>query len=316
MKPEAPLVKPPVLRRGDCVGLVAPSSPFQQDALKAGIRFLEDEGFLVRHLPDLLVRRKGFLAGGDHERAYELQKMFEDPEVGAVFAVRGGYGAQRILDKLDGALIRSSPKIFLGYSDATCLLTFFLQTARLVCFHGPFANEMGSLSDVTRDCLLRLLTRPEPLGQMPLGEIRWIRKGLARGPIVGGNLSLLCSTLGTAWELETNGRILLLEDRGEKPYQVDRMLVQLKQAGKLSSIAGLLFGEFKGDETDEREGGGEEAMEEVLRENARGLSVPVACGLPLGHGQHNVPLPLGVLAEIDGSKGRVSVLETAVRPRE
>ena len=185
-----------------------------------------------------------------------------------------------------------------------------------VCFHGPFVNEMGSLSDITRDCLLRLLTRPEPLGPMPLGELGWIREGRVRGPIVGGNLSLLCSTLGTAWELETAGRILFLEDRGEKPYKVDRMLVQLKQAGKLSSIVGLLFGEFKGDETDERKGGGEEAMEEVLRENARGLGVPVACGLPLGHGHHNVPLPLGVLAEIDGSEGRVSVLEPAVRPRE
>jgi muramoyltetrapeptide carboxypeptidase len=242
--------------------------------------------------------------------------MFEDPEVRAVFAVRGGYGAQRILDKLDGALVRSNPKVFLGYSDATCLLTFFLQTARLVCFHGPFVNEMASLSDVTRDCLLRLLTQPEPLGQMPLGEIGWIRRGLARGSIVGGNLSLLCSTLGTAWELETNGKILFLEDRGEKPYKVDRMLVQLRQTGKLSSIAGLLFGEFQGDETEERKGGGKEAMEEVLHENTRGLNVPVACGLPVGHGEHNVPLPLGVLAEIDGSQGRVSVLESAVELRE
>ena len=316
MKPEDPLVKPPVLRQGDCIGLVAPSSPFQQDALQAGIRFLRDEGFLVRHLPDLLERRRGFLAGGDQERTDELQKMFEDPEVKAVFAVRGGYGAQRILDRLDGALIRNHPKVFLGYSDVTCLLTFFLQTARLVCFHGPLVNEMGSLSDVTRDCLLRLLTQTEPLGPMPLGELRWIRKGLARGPIVGGNLSLLCSTLGTAWELETAGRILLLEDRGEKPYKVDRMLVQLSQAGKLSSITGLLLGEFQGDRTDGREGDEKDAMEEVLRENARGLGVPVACGLPLGHGKHNVPLPLGVLAEIDGSEGRVSILEPAVGPRE
>jgi len=316
MKPEDPLVKPPVLRQGDCVGLVAPSSPFEQSAFKAGIRFLRDEGFQARQLPDLLERRQGFLAGGDQERADEFHRMFEDPEVRAVFAVRGGYGAQRILDRLDGALIRGNPKIFMGYSDATCLLTFLLQTARLVCFHGPFVNEMGSLSDVTRNCLFRLLTRPEPLGPMPLGELRWIRKGLSRGPVVGGNLSLLCSTLGTAWELETAGRILFLEDRGEKPYKVDRMLVQLRQAGKLSSIAGLLLGEFQGEKADERKGSEGKTVEEVLRENAKGLDVPVACGLPLGHGEHNVPLPLGVVAEIDGSQGRVSILEAAVRPRE
>jgi muramoyltetrapeptide carboxypeptidase len=316
MRPEDPLVKPPVLKTGDCVGLVAPSSPFQQDALEAGVRFLRDQGFLVRHLPDLLSRRKGFLAGGDDERADEIQKMFEDPEVQAVFAVRGGYGAQRILGKLDADLIRRHPKIFLGYSDATCLLTFLLQAAGLVCFHGPLVNEMGSLSEVTRTCLIRLLTCAEPLGPLPVGDLRWIRKGVARGPIVGGNLSLLCSTLGTAWELETDARILVLEDRGEKPYRVDRMLLQLKQAGKLSSVAGLLFGEFQGERTDEPQERDKEAMDEVLNENTKGMGVPVACGIPLGHGKHNVPVPLGVLAEMDGTEGRISILESAVGPRE
>lgn len=315
MRPEDELLKPPVLSRGDCVGLVAPSSPFLQDALESGIRFLRKEGFRVRHLPDLMSRKKGFLAGADDERAREIQEMFEDPEVRAVFAVRGGYGAQRILDRLDAASIRRHPKIFLGYSDATCLLTFFLQAARLVCFHGPFVNEMGSLSDVTRRWLIQVLTTAEALGPMPVGKLRWVRKGLARGPIVGGNLSLLCSTLGTAWELETAGRILFLEDRGEKPYRVDRMLVQLKQAGKFSSIAGLLFGEFQGNEAVGIEDRDRDAMDEVLTENTRDLCVPVAHGLPLGHGRHNVPLPLGVVAEIDGTEERVSILEPALRPQ-
>ena len=316
MGPEDAFVKPPALRKGDCIGLVAPSSPFQQEALEAGIRFLEDEGFHVKHRPDLRERRTGFLAGGDQERADELHGMFEDPGVNAVFVVRGGYGAQRILDRLDPDLIRDHPKIFLGYSDATCLLIFLLQTARMVCFHGPVVNEMGTLSDVTRDCLLRLLTKGEPLGPIPAGDIRWIRTGLARAPIVGGNLSLLCSTLGTPWELETAGRILFLEDRGEKPYRVDRMLVQLRQAGKLSSIAGLLFGEFQGSRTREQGRHEKEAMDEVLEGNTKDLGVPVACGLPVGHGEHNVPLPLGVPAEIDGREGRVSFLEPAVKLQE
>lgn len=316
MGSEEAFAKPPVLRKGDRVGLVAPSSPFQQEALEAGIRFLQAEGFVVRHRSDLLERRKGFLAGEDQHRAEEIQGMFEDPQVHAVFVVRGGYGAQRILGMLDPGLIRRHPKVFLGYSDATCLLTFLLQRVRLVCFHGPLVNEMGTLSDVTRDCLLRLLTRDEPLGPIPAEDIRWIRTGLARAPIVGGNLSLLCSTLGTPWELETRGNILLLEDRGEKPYRVDRMLVQLRQAGKFSSIAGLLFGEFQGTRTGEHEEYERQAMDRVLEENTKDLGVPVACGLPVGHGRHNVPLPLGVPAEIDGGEGRISILEPAVKLRE
>ncbi len=316
MGPEDAFVKPPALRKGDCVGLVAPSSPFQQDAFEAGIRFLEDEGFHVKHRPGLPERRKGFLAGEDRERADEIQGMFEDPGVNAIFVVRGGYGAQRILDRLDPDLIREHPKIFLGYSDVTCLLTFLLQRAHLVCFHGPVVNEMGMLSDVTRDCLLRLLTKGVPLGPIPAGDIRWIRTGLARAPIVGGNLTLVCSTLGTPWELETAGRILFLEDRGEKPYRVDRMLVQLRQAGKLSSIAGLLFGGFQGSRTGEQDSHEKEVMDEVLEGNTKDLGVPVACGLPVGHGEHNVTLPLGVSVEIDGREGLVSVLEPAVKLQE
>ncbi len=316
MAAENTFAKPPMLRKGDLVGLVAPSSPFEPEALESGIRFLESEGFRVKHQPDLLERRKGFLAGGDRERADEIQRMFEDPEVAAVFVVRGGYGAQRILDQLDPSLFRANPKIFLGYSDATCLLAFLLQAAGLVCFHGPVVNEMGKLSDTTRDCLLRLLTQAEPMGPIPAGDLRWIRPGQARAPIVGGNLSLICSTLGTPWEVETTGRILLLEDRGEKPYQVDRMLLQLRQAGKLSSIAGLLFGEFMARRLGEPEGHHREGMDAVLEENTRDLGVPVVCGLPVGHGEHNVPLPLGVAAEIDGREGVVSILEPAVKLHE
>ena len=127
---------------------------------------------------------------------------------------------------------------------------------------------------------------------------------------------MLCSTLGTDWELETEGKILFLEDRGEKPYRVDRMLLQLRQAGKLSCVAGLLFGEFQGEKAADMAERERESMDEVLKENTEGLGVPVACGLPLGHGKHNVAVPLGVLAEIDGTAGRVSILESAVGLRE
>ncbi len=291
------------------MGLVAPSSPFDLPSWEAGVRFLQGEGFRVKYLPGLAERRRGFLAGEDGQRAEEIRAMFLDPEVRAIFAVRGGYGAQRILGALDPETARSHPKIFMGYSDVSCLLAFFLQESGLVTFHGPVVSEMADLSPLTREFLFRLLCRPEPLGSIPLDGVEWIRPGRAAGPLVGGNLSLVCSTLGTPWEVVTEGRILFLEDRGEKPYRVDRMLVQLRQAGRLGSAAAILFGSFLPEER-------KKEMEEVLRENTRGLGIPVAMGMPVGHGIHNIPLPLGILAEVDGRRNRFSVLEAAVGPRE
>lgn len=306
--------RPVVLRSGDCIGLIAPSSPFEGDAAKAGIRFLEAKGFRVRHLSGFFNRRKGFLAGEDEQRAEEVRLMFEDPEVKAIFVVRGGYGALRILERLDPEVVTSNPKIFMGYSDVTCLLLFLLEACGLVCFHGPLVNEMGSLTALTERYLLRILTEPEPLGTVPLVDSKWIHKGVAKGRLIGGNLSTLCSTLGTPWEVRTEDRILFLEDRGEKPYRIDRMLVQLKQAGKLSSIRGLLFGSMI-TERHARYGSGDEAvMNEVLFENTKDLGVPVLCGLPVGHGKENIPLPMGVLAELNGEKNRFAVLEAAGKP--
>ena len=311
MKSEGIIEKPAVLKNGDCIGLIAPSSPFEEDAPKAGIRFLESQGFRVRYLPGMFNRRKGFLAGEDEQRAEEVRLMFDDPDVKAIFVARGGYGALRILDKLDPEAMGRNPKIFMGYSDVTCLLLFLLDRCRFVCFHGPFVNEMGSLSALTESCLLRILTRPESFGPLPLSGSTWIRTGVTRGTLVGGNLSTLCSTLGTPWEVKTEGRILFLEDRGEKPYRIDRMLVQLRQAGKLSSVAGLLFGDMLPGNDAQGRAADKDRMNEVLFENTKDLGVPVLSGLPVGHGEDNIPLPLGVLAELNGKENRFSILEAA-----
>jgi len=308
--------KPRALGDGDWVGLIAPSSPFNKDDLFKGIEFLKSLGLRVRYQPTLLDRKKGFLAGDDLERSEELQLMFQDPEIRAVFTVRGGYGAQRILEIIDPEILRKNPKIFMGYSDATCLLSFLLDRCGLICFHGPMAYEMGSVSQLTRCYLERALMNPEPLDSIPLENELWIKKGVARAPLIGGNLSLMCSTLGTPWEINTAGRLLFLEDRGEMPYRIDRMLVQMKQAGKFSSIAGLLFGDMLGDKGPEFPVRKEEEIKEVLYENTRDLGVPVVLGLPVGHGKENIPLPLGVLGELNGKENRFSILEAALRPRE
>ena len=310
------LVKPPALRKGDLIGVVAPSSPFDPRRLLTGIRFLQARGMAVRCLPGLFKRRKGFLAGEDAHRAEELRLMFEDPEVKGVFTARGGYGAQRLLDRLDPEVIRRNPKIFLGYSDVSCLHFFLLDKCGLVSFHGPLVIEMGALSRWTELRLFRALTRPEPPGDLSLPDARWIRKGVVRGPLVGGNLTILCSSLGTPWEPETEGRVVLLEDRGEKPYRIDRMLVQLRQAGKLSCAAAVVFGDLltgKDGGTPRRE---KRILEEVIHENTRSLGVPVVCGLPVGHGRRNLTLPLGVRVEVNGRRNRFRLLESGVSPRE
>jgi muramoyltetrapeptide carboxypeptidase len=309
------IVKPPALKRGDLVAVVAPSSPSEQGRLLAGIRHLQAKRFRVRYLPDLLHRRRRFLAGDDEERAEELRLMFEDPEVRAIFVARGGYGAQRLLDRLDPQVIRRNAKIFLGYSDVTALLFFMVERCGLVCFHGPLVTEMSTLSPWTERVLFRALTSPEPAREVPLARSGWIRKGIARGKLVGGNLSTLCATLGTPHEPDTSGKILFLEDRGEKPYRIDRMLVQLKQSGKLAGAAAVLLGDLIPGATAEEADRDDTILREVLFDNLRDLGVPVASGLPAGHGRRNLTLPLGVSVEVDAGRNRLVFLESGVNPR-
>lgn len=296
--------------------MVAPSSPFSEEYLRQGIRFLEAHGFEVCYQPRGMERRQGFLAGGDRERAQEFMDRFEDPGVDAVFAVRGGYGAQRLVDLLDPERIASAPKLFLGYSDATVLIDFLVQRCRVACLHGPLATEMGSLPALTERFLLRALTSPLPMGSYPLEGVRWIRRGQASGPLTGGNLTVLCSSLGTRWEVETEGRILFLEDSGEKPYRIDRMLVHMRQSGKFSGVAGVVFGDVLTARDRGASSADRETMFQVLFENTQDLGVPVLCGLPAGHGPENLTLPMGVRASMGQGEGGFDVIEAAVSPWE
>ncbi len=317
-----PPIKPRVLRPGDTVGLVAPASYtfdlWQLDDAFARVEALGLQPKFGKHVRG----RRGFLSGTDDERLEDLHSMFADRGVAAIFALQGGYGTPRLLDRLDYDLIRRNPKILLGYSDITGLHLAIGKKAGLVTFHGP--NMVGALPPRTLELLKKALFVPEPIGEVtnpaepdPLNvefPLRTVAPGVARGRIVGGNLTLVSATMGTPYEIETKDRIVFLEDTGEAPYRIDRMLVQLRLAGKLQQAAGIVFG------TCTDCGPGKSSFElslslsEVLEEQLGSLGKPVLAGLVFGHTKEKAILPIGVEAELDASAHRVTVTEAATLP--
>ncbi|HVV01550.1 MAG TPA: LD-carboxypeptidase, partial [Verrucomicrobiae bacterium] len=248
-------IKPSRLRIGDTVGIVAPSSaPPDPKAIDKSVAALEKLGFKPL-LAKNARKRWGFLAGTDRERASDLMSMFTNRNVNAIICVRGGYGSARLLPLLDYDVIRKNPKIFIGYSDITSLHCAFLEKADLISFHGPMLNSdfiKPSMPAFTLESFLRVLMHPQPAGSIRTGA-GWhktppeeqpaaIRKGLATGRLIGGNISIICASLGTPYQPSFNGRILFFEDLDEVPYRFDRMLTQLLNAGVLRGIVGVAVG--------------------------------------------------------------------------
>jgi muramoyltetrapeptide carboxypeptidase len=322
-----PLIKPERLNFGDTVAIVAPASPPPDPAnIDRGIAGLEELGFKVR-LPPNLRRRWGFLAGTDRERAGDLMKMFVDPEVKAIFCLRGGYGAGRLLSRLDYRMVRRNPKIFVGYSDITALHCALQTHAGLVTFHGPMANSdlaKPKLPEFVLQGLLRTLMNVSAPGSICQGlehkEVIVLRGGKASGPLLGGNLSLLCTTMGTPYQPRFKGRILVLEDVDEVPFRFDRMLTHMLNAGVLQEVAGIAVGinancgeRKKAEDGNPKKPEYRQTVEDVLKERLRPLGVPIVIGLPFGHISEIATLPLGVRATLDGNKGDLLVTEAAVR---
>jgi muramoyltetrapeptide carboxypeptidase len=300
--------KPPRLRRGDLIGVISPAAAVQAEPLRRGSEELERLGFSVRVGAHALDRYR-FLAGTDGDRAGELTEMFQDPAVRAVFCSRAGYGSGRLLPLLDFPTLAQTPKIFLGYSDVTLLLNAFVQQAGLVCFHGPvvageFANGFSARS---LRHLLGLLTTGT--GEAHLAFPTTVRQGVAEGRLLGGCLSLLVTTLGTPFALDTTSAVLFIEDVGEKPYRIDRMLTQLKQAGKLDKLAGVVFAEMSGCLGDTNDPA---LLLSVIADVFADYSYPVGFGLPAGHGEENLALPLGTCVRLDTTQRRLVFLEPAV----
>jgi muramoyltetrapeptide carboxypeptidase len=315
-----PLVKPPRLSPGDLVGLVAPASlTFEASSVDLAVEQLEAVGLEVavgRHARN----RYGDLAGTDQERAADLVEAFANPDVRGIFALRGGWGTPRLLPLLDYEVIRRNPKALIGYSDITALLNAIHQETGLVTFHGP--NAGTNLRPYTLDHLRRALFSAEPLGTLRNPEkdddelvnrdyrIVTLSPGRATGRLVGGNLTLLAATMGTPWEVDTEGAILLLEDIDEAHYRVDRMLTQLALGGKLAAAAGVVFGYC----TDCGPGEGPAfSLEELLHHHLGKLGVPAMAGLAFGHTEKMLTLPIGVPATLDAEAGTLTIDEPAVR---
>jgi len=309
--PSRQLVKPPALRPGDTIGIVAPASNLKQTDLEAGCAALRAAGYKTFHL-DSILERDLYFAGTASRRMRELEEMFDRDEVRAILCARGGYGANYLLQELDWKKIASHPKIFIGYSDVSCILTQFVDSG-LVTFHGPMAAKDWAHADgVNLESWIAALTQTAPW-DVPINDgVVALAEGEAEGRLYGGCLSILVASLGTACEIKTDNTILFLEDIGAKPYQIDRMLMQLKLAGKLENVRGLIFGEM----IDCIQAANQDyTLQEVIMRIVGELNIPVAYGLKSGHvTSNNITLPLGVKAKLQVEKENVGIkiLESAV----
>lgn len=304
----ASLRRPRAVRPGGRIALVAPAGPLDPAKFEANRRALERLGFETVARDDILAR-DGYLAGSDERRAREFMEFVRDPEVDAILCARGGYGCHRIVERLDAAAVREAAKPLVGYSDVTTLLLWQRKQAGLLGIHGPMLEKKESLEGEGGSALVRTL---QGTGPLPRYAGRSLVSGWAEGRLVGGSLTVCVASLGTPWELDTRGAILMLEDVTELPYRVDRMLQQLRAAGKLASLAGVAIGAFT-DCEDPRYP--EWPVERLFREVFGGLGVPVVVDLPFGHGGQNRPWPFGGRAALDGDRGELEWLESAVRAR-
>ena len=289
--------RPPLLTPGDLVAAVAPAGPPSHDGVTGGVALLESWGLRVRLMPAALAGHpSGFLAADDDRRLADLEAAFGDDEVAAVFCLRGGYGSQRLLDRLDVAPLVERPKAFVGFSDLTALHVALGQRAGLMTFHGPnLAGDPRRIGQAGAASLHRAVSGGEP--EVITGEP--LRPGRVRAPVVGGNLTLLSTLCGTPDELDAAGAILLLEDVGEAPYRLDRALTHLRRAGMLDGVAGLAFGTF----VDCGGRPGEAVPLDVAAAHARQLDVPAVANLPLGHGPEQRTVLLGAPTELDATAG-------------
>ncbi|MDG4772129.1 LD-carboxypeptidase [Solwaraspora sp. WMMD792] len=296
---------PPALRPGDEVRVVAPGGPVAAEPVERGMAVLAGWGLRPR-LGRHALGRRGFLAGTDEQRAADLAEAFADPAVRGIVCARGGYGTQRVVDLLDIAAVRRDPKVVCGYSDITALHLALWRGARLATVHGPVAAwddertpavSAGSLRRALMEPVPTVLTRsPNEAGAAVLVP------GQADGTLLGGNLTVLAASVGTADLPDLTGAILLIEEIGEPPYRVDRLLTQLRRAGALDGLAGVALGQFTG--CADRHG---VDVAEVLTERLGDLGVPVLGGLPLGHGQTPRSVGLGVPANVDAAAGTLLV---------
>jgi len=314
--PSIPRIKPPALQPGDTIGIIAPASNIKREHLDAGCKALAKLGYKPIYL-DSITEKNLYFAGSADRRARELEEMFTRDDVRAIVCARGGYGTNYLLQTLNLDNIKAHPKIFVGYSDVTSLLTYISDSTGLVTFHGPmvtkdFAHSDGVDLPTWEAALTGASERKTDFG--PESGAKPLVAGSAEGILYGGCLSMLAASLGTPYEIHTEGTILFIEDVAAKPYQIDRMLMQLKLAGKLADVHGIVFGEMLECVQNKDQ---DYTLEEVVSRLVGDLGVPVAYGLRSGHvSRRNITLPIGVRAALDVGKkeGSLRILESATTP--
>jgi muramoyltetrapeptide carboxypeptidase len=285
------------LRKGDTIGLVAPAGPWDEDEFAPGVQILDQYGFKVKIARDLAAK-DSYLAGSDQHRTTIFHEIWRDPEVRAVLAVRGGYGSLRILPAIDYNLIRNHPKIFIGFSEITALHCAIFQQTGLITFHGPMVTTLAkhdkesllSFFETLTSGVCRPITTP---------SVEILKSGQAAGRLIGGNLTTAVHLLATPFEVSWRDKIVFLEDVGEAPYRIDRMLSHLKLAGRFAGIRGLILGSFTNC-------GDQEIIWSRVMELFSDESLPIWANFPIGHGKQNMIVPVGSEADMDSSTGTLS----------
>ena len=295
-------IRPPRLKPGDTIGIAAPAGPFDRESFSQGLSVVESLGFRTR-VCDEIFEKTGYLAGPDAMRAQLLNQLFRDPEIQGIICARGGFGSLRILPLVDFDAIRKNPKVFMGFSDITALLTSITTRSGLVSFHGPVVTSLAGASDMTSNTLFSAISSDRPLEVQPAhGAV--IQAGRAQGAVTGGNLATLCHLLGTPFQAGFKDRILLLEDRGEAPYRIDRMVSQMKLAGCFKGIVGLVLGSFE-------KCGDPDGIYHIFEEHFRDVHIPILAGFDIGHGKQNTTIPFGIEAILDTDRQVLSFREPA-----
>jgi muramoyltetrapeptide carboxypeptidase len=316
-------ILPPALKKGSVVAITAPASGINLGEIQDGIEALKANGCEVV-VGKAIYKKYGYLSAPDQERAAELMEFIERPDINCILCARGGYGVMRILPMLDFAAIKKNPKIIVGYSDITALLIAIYNQTKIVTFHGPVASS--TFDTFTLDYFLKTLFIPkstENTGKIsslafpPItfsdSRLITLTGGTARGNLVGGNLAMIVSTLGTPYEVDTKGAIFFLEEVSEEPYKIDRMLTQLWLAGKFQHCAGIALGQFKNCEATSKSGFDISfTLQQVLESRIQTLGIPSVYGLPFGHVKSKMTLPIGVQAELNATDKTFTIIEPSV----
>jgi len=300
------------LKSNDIVGLTASAGPVSHEQLKKAILALEELGFIVVVGETCSMNYRGYLAGAPQKRASELNDMFANQEIKAIFCLRGGYGSTQILPLLNRELIKRNPKLLVGYSDITALHLFLQQCCGIPSIHGPMpASDLIDADSFTKEDLYRLLKGDTSLERVcnPPGEkMEGVIPGRAGGILIGGNLSLLSALMGTPYEIDTKGKILILEEINEEPYKLDRMMTQLALGGKFSEAEGIVLGTWSGCYSDSNFN-----IKDLFKEMLEPFGKPVLFNLRAGHCSPMISLPLGAFVEIDADRGEFVIKEGIIQ---